>query len=60
MGKARKTTERDKGAAMEAVLRGYLLCKFNREEVAADQADNRKTLALAAEVAVRNGLLPNA
>jgi hypothetical protein len=33
----------DKGAARHAVKRGYLLCKFNRREVAADQANNRNT-----------------
>ena len=31
----------DKAAAREAVKRGYLLCLFNRKEVAADHADNR-------------------
>jgi len=38
-----KTAVHDKGAAREAVKRGYLLCKFNRREVAADHADNRNT-----------------
>lgn len=38
-----KTAVYDKGAAREAVKRGYLLCKFNRKEVAADHADNRNT-----------------
>lgn len=42
-GKARQTAESDKAAAEEAVSRGYLLCKFNRREVASDQPDNRKT-----------------
>ena len=37
-----KTAVYDKRAAREAVKRGYLLCKFNRKEVAADHADNRK------------------
>jgi len=41
--KARKTAGRDKAAAVEAISRGYLLCKFNRGEVATDQPDNRKT-----------------
>ena len=36
-----KTAVSDKGAAREAVKRGYLFCKFNRKDVAADQADNR-------------------
>ena len=38
-----KTAVYDKGAAREAVKRGYLLCKFNRKEVAADHAENRNT-----------------
>ena len=38
-----KTAVYDKGAAREAVGRGYLLCKLNRKEVGADQADNRGT-----------------
>ena len=40
-GKAVATAERDKAAAMEAVSRGYLLCKFNRNEVADDTPNNR-------------------
>jgi len=35
--------EVDLGAAREAVRRGYLLCKFRREDLAADRADNRET-----------------
>jgi hypothetical protein len=42
-GQASVSARRDKEAAREAVSRGYLLCKFKREEVAADQHDNRKT-----------------
>jgi len=38
-----KTAAYDKAAAREAVKRGYLLCKFNRKEVAADRANNRNT-----------------
>ena len=38
-----KTANYDKGAARRAIKRGYLLCKFNRREVAADHADNRNT-----------------
>ena len=37
------TVARDRFAAQEAAKRGYLLCKFNRREVAADHADNRST-----------------
>ena len=40
-GKARLAAERDRAAAMDAVARGYLLCKFNRNEVAEDVPDNR-------------------
>ncbi len=39
----RISAKRDKEAAREAVSRGYLLCKFRREEIAADQHDNRET-----------------
>ena len=38
-----KTGSHDTIAARHAVARGYLLCKFNRMEVAADKAPNRKT-----------------
>ena len=41
--KALKSVQRDTEAAREAVARGYLLCKFKREEVAADEHDNRNT-----------------
>jgi dienelactone hydrolase len=41
-GRSKKTADRDMNAAIEAVRRGYLLCKFDRTEVAADRADNRK------------------
>ncbi|MEM7395551.1 MAG: hypothetical protein AAF492_24735, partial [Verrucomicrobiota bacterium] len=42
-GKAKATADRDRAAAKEAVSRGYLLCKFNRNDVAADRRDNRGT-----------------
>lgn len=42
-GKAGVTAERDYAAAMEAVSRGYLFCKFDRNEVAGDNADSRTT-----------------
>jgi hypothetical protein len=42
-GKEKARAKHDKEAAMEAVSRGYLLCKFNRREVAADHKDNRNT-----------------
>lgn len=35
------TVERDLAAAREAVKRGYVLCKFRREDFAADEKDNR-------------------
>ena len=38
-----KTGRNDTAAARHAVARGYLLCKFQRTEVAADRAGNRKT-----------------
>jgi len=42
-GKARVTAKTDNAAAMEAVSRGYLLCKFDRNEVADDKPNNRNT-----------------
>ncbi|MGB0580450.1 MAG: serine hydrolase, partial [Limisphaerales bacterium] len=35
------TVERDLAAAEEAVKRGYILCKFRREDFAVDQKNNR-------------------
>lgn len=37
------SAKRDLEAAREAVSRGYLLCKFKREEIAADEHHNRTT-----------------
>jgi len=42
-GLAKKAADRDLAAAKEAVSRGYLLCKFNRHEIAAYQANNKNT-----------------
>ncbi len=39
----RSIAKSDSPAAMEAVLRGYFLCKFNRNEVALDTRKNRHT-----------------
>jgi len=36
------TVERDLEAAREAIRRGYLLCKFRREDLAEDRPDNRR------------------
>ena len=42
-GKAKLTAEHDFKAAKDAVSRGYMLCKFDRAEVAADHGNNRNT-----------------
>ena len=42
-GKAHVTAGRDRAAATDAVSRGYLLCKFNRNEVADDKPNSRNT-----------------
>ncbi len=41
--KNRTTAERDLKAAREAVKRGYLICKFRREDIAADRPNNRNS-----------------
>ncbi len=41
--RGRGTAENDRYAAKRAVQRGYILCKFIRDEVAADRKDNRGT-----------------
>ena len=39
----RETAQRDRNAARMAVDRGYILCKFIRTDIAADEKDNRST-----------------
>jgi len=41
--KGRATAQRDRNAAIMAVERGYILCKFIRTDVAADEKNNRST-----------------
>lgn len=41
--RGRATAQRDRNAARMAVERGYILCKFIRTDIAADEKDNRST-----------------
>lgn len=42
-GRGKVTADHDKAAAIKAASKGYLLCKFNRNQVADDRPNNRET-----------------